>query len=217
MEKKVFAEGLCFWKLFLFFVIGSLFGTYFEELLYFVKNQSFSSRAGLIYGPFNPLYGFGVVLFLFFLGRKSESRSIVKTFIYAAILGGIMEYIVSFVVEVFFHIRFWDYSSMFLNIHGRTTVLFMVAWGFFATLLLKFIYPYVSKWIEKIPVRVGTICSILFLLFLLFDITLTFTVFLRIRDRNRGVEPQNFIQEFYDRVYPNEFMYKRFPLLEGKI
>jgi len=147
MEKKVFAKNLSFWKLFWFFVLGSLFGTIFEEILYFVLHKSFSSRAGVIYGPFSPLYGFGVVLFLLTLGWGNENRGIVKTFFLASLIGGIVEYLVSFFVEIFFQIRFWDYSHMLLNIHGRTTILFMFAWGLFATILLKFIYPKISKWI----------------------------------------------------------------------
>lgn len=217
MEKKVFAKGLSFWKLFFFFVIGCIFGTLFEELLYFVLHGSFSCRAGVIYGPFSPLYGFGTVLFLIVLGKFRERMGIVKLFLLASFIGGLAEYLVSFLVEFFFHIRFWDYSDMFLNLHGRTTVPFMLAWGFFGTILLKFLYPWISKYIEKIPFKVGYVVSLLLLFFLLFDMALTFVVFLRMRERNRGVGPKNAIQEFYDRTYPNDFMYQRFPLLEGKI
>jgi len=167
MEKKVFAKGLCFWKIFLLFVIGCIFGTLFEEILYFIQQKSFTSRAGLIYGPFSPLYGFGVVLLLILLGKKNETRGIIKTFLLSSIIGGITEYIVSFLVEIFFQIRFWDYNGMVLNIHGRTTIPFMLAWGLFATIFLKFIYPHVSNWIEKIPRKVGIICSVLLLLFLI--------------------------------------------------
>lgn len=212
-----FANGLCFWKYFVFFVLGCLFGTFFEEILYFFQHQSTSSRAGVIYGPFSPLYGFGVVLLLFFLGKKNRERGILKTFFLASFIGGITEYLVSFIIEFFFSIRFWDYSDLFLNLHGRTTIPYMLAWGVFGTILLKLIFPFCSKWIEKIPPRVGKIlCTILFL-FLLFDIVLTFSAFYRMKERKEGKAPRTFIGEFYDHTYSDDFMYERFPLLKGKL
>lgn len=43
MEEKIFAKGYCFAKVFIFFVIGCLIGTYYEEILWFPslppKNQ----------------------------------------------------------------------------------------------------------------------------------------------------------------------------------
>jgi len=167
MTRKDFAEGLSFWKLFFFFVIGCLFGTLFEELLYFAMHGSYSCRAGVLYGPFSPLYGFGVVLILLILGRKNNSRGIFLTFILSSLLGGVTEYVVSLIVELFFKIRFWDYSNMFLNIHGRTTIPFMAAWGLFATILLKVLYPFLSKYIEKIPKRIGKLIGLLLLVFLI--------------------------------------------------
>ena len=166
MTKEIFAEGLSFWKLFLFIVIGCLFGTYFEELLYSFQNKTFSCRVGVIYGPFNHLYGFGVVLFLILLGKNNKERGILKTFFYASFIGGITEYIVSYFCELFFQFRFWDYSNMTFNIHGRTTIPFMFAWSFFSTILLKVIYPFVSKWIERIPRKIGVVLSSIFLFFL---------------------------------------------------
>lgn len=217
MKNRVFAKGLSFWKLFLFFVIGCIFGTFFEEILFYVQYGSYSSRSGVLYGPFSPLYGFGVVMYLILLGKDNENRGIIKTFLFATFIGGIVEYVVSFLVELFFQIRFWDYSNMFLNIHGRTTIPFMLAWGLFGTILLKIIYPYFSNWIEKIPFKIGMIFSFILLLFFLFDMSLTFSVFLRMRARNQGELPKNYIEEVYDRIYPNEYMYQRFPMLNGKI
>ncbi|MFR2585553.1 MAG: hypothetical protein ACLTAK_03205 [Bacilli bacterium] len=37
MENKKFAEGYCFTKIFIFFLIGCLIGTYYEEILWFIR------------------------------------------------------------------------------------------------------------------------------------------------------------------------------------
>ena len=83
MEQKVFAKGYCFAKIFIFFVLGCLIGTYYEEILWFVKYGEITNRQGLIYGPFSPIYGVGILVFVLLLGKKNDTRSILKTFLYA--------------------------------------------------------------------------------------------------------------------------------------
>ena len=79
-EDKIFAKGLCFSKLFIFFVFGCVFGTYYEELIYFFKYKQWSSRQGLMIGPFNPIYGIPAVILLIVLARKNKERGIFKTY-----------------------------------------------------------------------------------------------------------------------------------------
>lgn len=133
-EEK-FAEGLCFKKLFFVFLVGSVIGTIYEELLYGVQtwyatgSWEWTVRRGVIYGPFNVIYGFGAVVMVYLLLRKKYTNW--QIFLYASLLGGIVEYVVSLLQEVFTHTTSWDYSNYFLNINGRTTVPFMVVWGDF--------------------------------------------------------------------------------------
>ena len=117
MNKKVFAKGLSFYKIFIFFVLGSLFGSYFEEIQWWIVHHCLTSRHDLLIGPFSTLYGFGMILFLLFLGPKNNRRGIMKTFFYAFLLGGIFEYIAGVLAEQICHIKFWDYSNLFLNIN----------------------------------------------------------------------------------------------------
>lgn len=211
-----FAEGICFKKFFLFFVLGSLVGSFYEEIVFFVQFKEWTCRHDLLYGPFSTLYGFGLLLFLLFLCWKNKERGFVKTFLYASFIGGIFEYLASFFLEFFLGIKFWDYHDLFLNIHGRTTIPYMLAWGLMGTVVLKVIFPFVSKWIEKIPEKIGNILYIVLLLFLIFNMVLSYTVFIRMIYRNRGVTPKTYIGELYDKYYTNEYMYNKFPILKGK-
>ncbi len=213
MEKKVFARGFCFAKVFIFFVLGCLIGTYYEEILWFIKYHEWSSRDGLIYGPFSPIYGVGVLIFVLFLGKNNEKRSILKTFVYAALIGGVTEYLTGWIADTIFKVKFWDYSNQFLNIQGRTTVPFMFFWGLGGTILMKVIYPFLSKWIEKIPYRIGTIIYRIFFAFLMLDIIVTYSAFGRMAFRNQGKKPFTVIGKLYDKYYDNEFMYERFPVM----
>lgn len=65
-EKPVFAKGWCFAKIFFMFFIGCIIGTYYEEILNLIRTGVWESRQGIIYGPFNPIYGFGLLVLPYF-------------------------------------------------------------------------------------------------------------------------------------------------------
>lgn len=215
-KRHDFAEGFCFKKLFCFFVLGSIVGSFYEEIVFFVQYKEWTVRHDLLYGPFSTLYGFGLVLFLLFLWRRNKKRGIIKTVLYASIIGGVFEYFASFFLEIILGVKFWDYSGLFLNIHGRTTIPFMLVWGVMGTFLVKVVYPFVSKWIERIPKKIGNVLYVVVLLFFIVNMLLSYTVFIRMVYRMRGVHPKTFIGEFYDKYYNNDYMYRKFPILNGK-
>ncbi len=99
VKEPKFAEGLCFKKLFFVFLVGSVIGTIYEEILFMVQHYmdtgqlEHALRRGVIYGPFNVIYGFGAVVLVYLLLRKPLKAW--QIFIYAAVLGGFVEYIVS--------------------------------------------------------------------------------------------------------------------------
>ncbi len=215
-NKKVFAKGLCFSKVFLFFVLGSVFGSFFEEIQWFIQKGVWTSRHDLLIGPFSTLYGFGLVLFLLILGPKNSRRGTIKTFFYAFLLGGIFEYIAGVLAECIFRIKFWDYSHMFLNIGGKTTIPIMLVWGVMGVIFLKIIYPVVSKWIEKIPYFIGEISCIFLFIFMTFDMLFSYSVFGRMILRHKGIPSQTWLGKFYDQKYNDEFMYNAYPILKGE-
>ena len=217
MEEKVFAKGYCFAKIFIFFVIGCLIGTYYEEILWYVRFGEWVDRQVMIYGPFSPIYGVGVAIFVVILGKHNDQRSILKTWIYAALIGGTTEFITSWIADVCFGVIFWDYSKMFLNIAGRTTIPFMIGWGIAGTVLMKVIYPFVSKWLEKIPYKIAHPIYMATVVFITLDLIITYSAFGRMALRDQGVKPFTFIGELYDKIYDDEFMYHKFPVMSPEV
>lgn len=215
-EKKIFAKGYCFPKIFIFFVLGCLFGTFYEEILWLISHGELTNRQGLIYGPFSPIYGVGVAIYVIILGKNNDKRNLLHTFVYSAIIGGVTEFMTSFIAEFCFGVQFWDYSNQFLNIAGRTTIPFIFAWGLMGTVLMKAIYPFISKWIEKIPYKVAMPIYIIVLTLLTIDIIITYSAFGRMAFRNQGKEPLTFVGEIYDKYYTNEFMNDKFPAMSQK-
>ena len=219
-KKCVFAKGYSFKKLFFIFVIGSIIGVLYEEILNTVKiylatgDIVWELRRGVIYGPFNPLYGLGAILVVYLLVRPNYSN--IKTFIYGGLLGGLLEYFISLFQEIFTHTTSWDYSHHFLNIGGRTTIPFLIAWGIFTLIFAKIIYPYLSKWIEKIPVNIGNIIFYILLIFLIIDMFISWTALFRGAMRKSDIEPITPIGRLYDKIYPDSVLSKHFPNTEFK-
>lgn len=213
--EKVFAKGFSFYKLFIIFVVGSVIGVYYEEILHMVKVLmktgvvEWVSRRGVIYGPFNPLYGAGFVLFIVALGRKR--RPAWKTILYGALIGGTFEYFINLFQEIFLGTTSWNYSHQFLNIDGRTTIPIMLFWGIAAYILVEIFYPWLSSIVEKIPYRLGVICTNILCVFLCIDMLVSWTAVLRQTLRRNNIPPYTPVGKFYDRHYNDEFLEKYYP------
>lgn len=97
-----FAEGLSFKKLFFIFLVGSILGTIYEDLLIYGQTYLetgtgvWMTHRGVIWGPFNVIYGFGAALMCWVLLRKKLENW--QIFVYSAFLGGAVEYGLSFMV-----------------------------------------------------------------------------------------------------------------------
>lgn len=223
MSKKTetkFAEGLCFKKLFVIFLIGSVIGAIYEDVLIYVKTWLetgegvFMLHRGVIYGPFNVVYGFGAAVMIWLLLRKKYTNW--QIFWLAALLGGVVEYLISFLQETFTHTTSWDYSDLPLNINGRTTIPIMVIWGVMGLVLVKVVYPWVSKWIEKIPERVGNTVYVMLIVFMALDMLVSWSAIIRQTLRHNNVPALTPLGKFYDECYGDEYLEKYFPNMVRK-
>lgn len=210
-NNKKFAEGICFYKLFIIFIIGCIFGVFYEEIVLnvidFLKTGVFEyeTRRGLIYGPFSPVYGAGAVA-MCLLAKKR--RPVWQIFIYAGLAGGLVEYLISFLQEKFTGTISWDYSGQLLNIGGRTGLKYIIIWGLCGLFLVYVVYPFISKLIEKIPVKIGNIIMPIIIILMSLDMIISFSAVIRQTLRRHDIKPYTFIGEFYDKYYPDEKLKK---------
>lgn len=207
-----FAEGLSFRKLFFIFLICSVIGAIYEDILIYVRQGQWMLHRGVIYGPFNVIYGFGAALMCWILLRKPYKGW--QIFALAALVGGAVEYALSFLQEVFTGTTSWNYSYSPLNLNGRTTIPIMLLWGLLGLLLVKVIYPLMSSLIEKIPVHFGEVLYRVLLIFMIFDMLISWTAILRQNLRHQGVAPWTPVGEFYDNFYTDDYLRKYFPNME---
>ncbi|CCY71894.1 putative uncharacterized protein [Clostridium sp. CAG:921] len=204
IDEKNFAKGYYnFYKIFLMFMFGCFIGDVYEIVLHFVRYGEWVQRRGVIYGPFNPVYGFALALMVLFLGKIKKSG---KLFICGSILGGTFEYLCSYIQEKVFGSLSWDYSDLFLNINGRTTVPFALFWGFLCLVVMKLVVPYLSSLIEMIPRKFGIVCTWALCIFMIFDMGISTLAANRDLERHKNIPPKNSLDVFLDIHYPDEVM-----------
>ena len=211
-KKKHFARGNTFYKLFWVFFIGSFLGVIIEMLYCYIQNGHFESRVGLIWGPFNLVYGFGAVALSFFL-YKYRNRSTFYSFGGGFIVGSVIEYLCSFFQELLFGSVSWDYSSMPFNLNGRICLLYSIFWGILGIFWIKEIYPRMAVWILRIPNKIGKVLTIVLLIFMIVNSLASGIVVYRWSKREAGVNASNAVEKLIDEYYPNEKMEEIFPNL----
>ncbi|ELC8443127.1 putative ABC transporter permease [Clostridium perfringens] len=198
------------YKLIWIFTIGSILGYCVEMLWCYIRNGHFESRKGLIYGPISPVYGIGGIVLTLLLYRFVNYNGIIIFFI-TAIIGGIFEYLCSWVQEKAFGSVSWDYDSKNLSINGRTSVEYSVFWGILGVFFLRDIYPLFDKFMGYFSDGTIKILTIIFLVFLIPDIIISALAVRREVARMKGIQAKNALDRFLDKKYPDEFLKKIYP------
>lgn len=214
-KSSVFAKGCSFYKLVSLFFVGAFLGDITETVFCLVTTGRLMSRSSVVYGPFSIVWGLGCAMLTAILYRiKNRSDSYI--FVAGTLLGGAYEYVCSVFTELMFGTVFWDYSGFRFNLGGRINLLYCFFWGIAAVVWMKFLYPKLSAWIEKLPMKPGKILCNVLIVFMVFDIFLSAAALARYEERLREqpAEQQsiNGLDEFLDthfddkrmeRIYPN--------------
>ena len=192
-------------KVFWVFVIGSIIGYLLEMMVGLVQNGHFVSKQGLIYGPFSQVYGIGLVIYYLVIPNNKKN---IEIFLISMFLGGIVEYIFSYLQETFFGTISWDYSNLLFNINGRTSLLHCIYWGIGGILFSKYIKPQIEKIDCLCPKIWFKVLTIFLAIFVLFDIIISSLACKRQEERKEGIEAKNNIEIFLDKTYTDEVLNK---------
>ena len=165
VKKGIF--GYSFWQILEYFIVYSILGYVIETLYGLLTKGVIESRQSMLYGPFCCIYGLGAICLLCI--PKSAKKNNWTLFIAGFIIGSVVEYIVSWVGEVIFNIKWWDYSNFPLNINGRVCVYFSIFWGILTICLNKVINPTVDKVLGKVPIKILHVLTVIIMVFMAFD------------------------------------------------
>lgn len=203
--------ALNFFNLFWIFTVCCVLGLIIETVYHFVVVDPghYQDRAGLLFGPFSPIYGFGAVLMTVALNRFHD-KNVVLIFLVSAVIGGAFEYLTSWFMQFAFGIVAWDYSGTFLSIDGRTNGMFMAMWGVLGVVWIKLCLPWMLKLVNLIPwnwrYAVTTVCAALMIV----DGAMTLLSLDCWYQRMAGKPAETAMAQFFDRNFDNEYMQERF-------
>lgn len=159
-----FTREFIFLLLFYFFA-ASLCGFLWEVLIFLVKEGHFRNR-GFLYGPWLPVYGSGAVLiYLLLSGLK---RQPIKAFLYSLLIGTSLEFLIGWVLDFFWGLRYWDYTGSTLSFHGYICLASALGIGVAGGLWICLLSSLLEKIWLSIPEKIRRpgmiILSLLFLL-----------------------------------------------------
>ena len=189
-------------KIFWIFIIGSVLGYVIEMIVGLVQNRHFVSRQGLLFGPFIQVYGVGLVAYYLVISNM-KNKSNMKIFFITMLLGGIVEYLFSYLQETWFGTISWDYRNLPLNINGRTSLLHCIYWGFGGILFVKYILPHLDKLDIVYKSKIFKIITVLCVIFIIFDVTISGLAGIRHLERRKIIQPKGEIDIFFDKYYPD--------------
>ena len=209
MKKGSKDKKLRFYNMFWLLIFGSVFGWICEVLFSLLIDREFINHSALVIGPFDLCYGICACALTFLLYRFKDKGNITIFFI-SFFLGSILEYIMSFGMELVLGFTSWDYSNMFLNINGRVCLIMSCLWGLLGIVWIKCIYPMFEKIISKMSINFEKKLIIVLSIFLMFDLLLTVSAFLRAKDCEKGIKPSNFYEEMLDKSFNKDYLYNMF-------
>lgn len=200
-------------KLFLTFIFACFLGTVVETIWCILRWGTIESRAGLVYGPFNLVYGFGALLMLLLLYRLEKPWAI---FVGSALIGGAFEYFCSVFQELSFGTVSWHYeASSALSLHGRINVLYMFFWGALGLVFLEVLFPRFLALLDKFLSLFSTGGKRVFItalaIFMVSNALISFAAVWRQSQRRQGVAPRNQVEALLDRRFTDERLKKIFP------
>lgn len=216
-------ESINIHTLFGIFVVGCFLGVVVEMLWCMFRYHKIESRKGLVWGPFNLVYGFGAVLMTIGLLPFLDKQPIVL-FTVGCTIGGAYEYICSVVQEKVVGTVSWDYSDFPLNrtmthcvgwwFNGRTNLLYCFFWGILALFWGRDLYPAITTLLTYIPDTIAIPLTKYGVIFFTIDTIHSALVICRENARLNGEPATNAIWRWYDKHYPEKRVRRIYPNMQ---
>lgn len=211
---------LNYFNLFWVFFVCSVLGLILEEVWHMVVVDPgvYQDRAGMLFGPFSPIYGFGAVLMTMALNRFYKKNPLI-IFLVSALIGGAFEVFVGWFMQTSFGVVSWSYSHIRLFgmpdpiavlTGGRTCTPFACMWGLGGLIWIKVLLPRLLKLINMIPWKCRYSATVILTAVMLIDGVMTLQSLDYWYQRVSGTVRNIPVAQFYDKHFDNEYMENRF-------
>lgn len=211
---------LNYFNLFWVFFVCSVLGLILEEVWHMVVVDPgvYQDRAGMLFGPFSPIYGFGAVLMTMALNRFYKKNPLI-IFLVSALIGGAFEVFVGWFMQTSFGVVSWSYSHIRLFgtpdpiavlTGGRTCTPFACMWGLGGLIWIKVLLPRLLKLINMIPWKRRYSATVILTAVMLIDGVMTLQSLDYWYQRVNGTIRNIPVAQFYDKHFDNEYMENRF-------
>lgn len=211
---------LNYFNLFWVFFVCSVLGLILEEVWHMVVVDPgvYQDRAGMLFGPFSPIYGFGAVLMTMALNRFYKKNPLI-IFLVGALIGGAFEVFVGWFMQTSFGVVSWSYSHIRLFgmpdpiavlTGGRTCTPFACMWGLGGLIWIKVLLPRLLKLINMIPWKRRYSATVILTAVMLIDGVMTLQSLDYWYQRVNGTVRNIPVAQFYDKHFDNEYMENRF-------
>ncbi len=164
--------------LYILFWLYAILGYLMEVIRIFIKEKKFVNR-GFLLGPYCPIYGVGGVLLSLINGYKDDPFIV---FSVSIVICSFIEYLASYILELIYKVRWWDYSDRFLNVNGRICLTNTIEFGVLGMLIVCYFNPILIDFITSININLRHIISITLLIITTLDIFITGTILFDIRE-----------------------------------
>lgn len=206
MKEKTKQGLLLFWL----FVLGSVFGVVWEHLVNGLMHGRFYGGRGLVWGPFNLVYGFGAVLFTLALCGP-RCQSVAKVFARGALLGCVYEVGCAWVQRLMLGTASWEYPAAEGAFGGgATSLVAAVGWGILAVLWSR-LCPHICHLLSRMPAWFSQRAALFLACFLVFDIVVSVLAVGRMAERAAGMAAVSPLEQFLDVYWPTERLREIFP------
>ena len=183
------------------FIIYAFLGWCSEVAFAAVNKGKFVNR-GFLNGPVCPIYGVGMLIVVLCLWSLRDRPLLL--FLGSALLTTTLEFVTGFVLERFFHDKWWDYSDMPFNIKGYVCLKFTILWGLAASFIIGAIHRFIYMLIEKTPFVLGAILLAVFSAAFIADFTVTLTALVKLPKKLKAMaEAERALRAVSDKIGEN--------------
>jgi len=140
-----------------YFWIYSFLGYLLEKGFAKATRAAQQGRKCFLLLPLCPVYGLGMLTVLALPDLQG---------LWLVLWGGIaataVEYLVHWAYETCFGVRFWDYSGVWGNLHGRVCLPFSLIWGILTAATVRWVHPGVNAAALRTIPAVTWLCLMVF-------------------------------------------------------